>query len=75
MNWKDFVGSGSGLIGVLHLPNGPKETTKISVRITSVPAEIRTDRLPDSDLEFTSTQIWSAGTFSLSPKIIQFEFI
>jgi hypothetical protein len=60
------VGSGRGLIGVLHLPDGLKETKKISVKIARVPAEIRTDRLPDTDLEFYRYTNLVGWNFSLS---------
>jgi hypothetical protein len=50
---RDLEGSGHGLVEVLprNFLLGLRKTTKISVRIAGVPAEIRTDYLPNTKLE------------------------
>jgi hypothetical protein len=54
MNWKGLERSGHHLIEVLfwHLPRGSGETQeKTSVRIAGVLAEIRTEHLPNQNLD------------------------
>jgi hypothetical protein len=50
---KDFKGDDRDLIEVLsrHLPGGTEENYETSVRIASVPAEIRTEHIPNTSLE------------------------
>jgi hypothetical protein len=51
--WLMNEGSGQGLTEALSqcVPRGTSNTTKISVRITGVPTEFRTQHLQNTDLE------------------------
>jgi hypothetical protein len=50
MNWKDSEGRGCGLSEVLyqHFPGGTQENHE-NLKITAVPAEIRTTQLPNTN--------------------------
>jgi hypothetical protein len=50
--WEDLEGSGRGIIEVLtrHLPGGEEKELRTSVRTAGVPADIRTEHLPNTSL-------------------------
>jgi hypothetical protein len=61
--WKDLEGNGHGRIEVLscNLHRGTEKTHESSVRISDVPAKIRTENLPNMGLDrYRQTNLFSS---------------